>query len=139
MRESTGQSQVLLRNALWCNALFSILSGIVIVIYNQRLAAFLGLSGEVNLIALAIGLVGYAVMLSINARRPSIKITDAWVAVIMDSIWVLGSYVLLFVVPFSAGGKWLIVLLAEVVFAFAVLQIFGIRRVTKGQVPAQAR
>jgi hypothetical protein len=138
MRESRAQNQVLLRNALLSNALFAILSGMAIAVYNHRLATFLGLPGEVNLIALAIGLAGYAVMLLINARRPNIKLADAWIAVIMDSIWVLGSYVLLFIVPFSADGKWLIVLLAEVVFAFAVLQIFGIRRVTKGQEPARA-
>ncbi len=68
-----------------------------------------------------------------NARRPKIRITDAWVAVIMDVIWVVGSYALIFVVPFSVGGKWVVALVAELVLAFAILQWLGIRRVRKSQ------
>ena len=71
-------------------------------------------------------------MLLLNTRKPNIRMSDAWVAVIMDALWVFCSYLLLFIVPFSAGGKWLIVLLAEIVSAFAVLQLFGIRRIRKG-------
>ena len=65
--------------------------------------------------------------------RARIKITDAWIAVIMDTIWVVASFVLIFVVPFSVGGKWVVALVAELVLAFAILQWLGIRRVRKNE------
>jgi hypothetical protein len=49
----------------------------------------------------------------------------------MDAVWVIGSYVLIVVVPFSVGGKWVVALVAELVLAFAVVQWLGIRRIRK--------
>jgi hypothetical protein len=69
----------------------------------------------------------------LNARRPKIRIVDVWIAVIMDTVWVTGSYVLIFIVPFSVAGKWTIALIAELVLAFAILQWVGIRRVRKSE------
>ena len=49
----------------------------------------------------------------------------------MDAVWVVGSYALIFLVPFSAGEKWVVALVAELVLAFAILQRLGILRVRK--------
>jgi hypothetical protein len=129
MNQSSGGHQALLKKALMGNALFSILSGVAIVIANRWLVRFLGLPENVSLVILGVGLIAYAATLLFNARRPAIKITDAWVAVVMDLVWVVGSYVLILVVPFSTGGKWMIALVAELVLAFAILQWLGIRRI----------
>jgi len=131
MEPSPTDCQKLLRNSLIGNALFSMLSALVILASTGWLAQFLGLRDHIVLTVLAISLAGYAVILLINARRPKIKISDAWMAVILDAVWVIGSYALIFVVPFTFGGKWLIVAVAEIVFVFAVLQTFGIRRATR--------
>jgi hypothetical protein len=56
-----------------------------------------------------------------------------WMAVLMDLAWVLGSYVLIFVVPFSTEGKWVVGVVAELVLVFAVLQFVGIRRIQKNE------
>jgi putative effector of murein hydrolase len=85
---------------------------------------------KVSLVILGASLIAYATILWLNARRPKIKLTDAWVAVIMDVIWVCA---LIFVVPFSVGGKWVVALVAELVLAFAVWQWLGIRRIRKGE------
>lgn len=70
-----------------------------------------------------------------NARREKIKIVDAWIAVILDTVWVVGSYVLWFAVRFSIGGKWAVAVVAELVFLFALVQWLGLRTVgRKGQV-----
>jgi hypothetical protein len=129
MNQSNQGHQALLKKALMGNALFSILSGLAIVIANRWLVRFLGLPENVSLVILGIGLIAYAATLLFNARRPAIKITDAWVAVVMDLVWVVGSYVLILVVPFSVGGKWMIASVAELVLAFAILQWLGIRRI----------
>jgi hypothetical protein len=133
MQPSLTDSQKLLRNSLIGNALFSMLSALAILASSGWLAQFIGLRDHIVLTILAISLAAYAVILLINARRPKIKISDAWMAVILDAIWVIGSYALIFVVPFTFGGKWLIAGVAEIVFVFAILQSFGIRRVMKSE------
>ena len=131
MSQSVVQGQGLLKKALAGNAVFSIVSGVAILIANRWLVKFLGLPQTVSLAILGVSLIVYAALLWLSARRPKIKITDAWPAVIMDGAWVVGSYLIIFLVPFSVGGKWVIALVAEVVLAFAILQWLGIRRVRR--------
>jgi hypothetical protein len=131
MNQSVQERQGLLKKALIGNAVFSILSGAAILLANRWLVGFLGLSDKVSLAILGVSLIVYAAILWLNARRPKIRITDAWIAVAMDAVWVVGSYAVIFLVPFSVAGKWVIALVAEVVLAFALLQWLGIRRVRK--------
>lgn len=133
MSQTIEERQGLLKKALTGNAVFSILSGVAILSANRWLVKFLGLPDSVSLAIVGIALIGYAGILSFNARRPRIRVTDAWIAVIMDALWVAGSYVLLFVVPFSVAGKWTVVLVAELVLAFAILQWLGIRKLRKSE------
>jgi hypothetical protein len=123
----------LLRRALLGNALFSTLSGLTILFAQKWVLRILGLSNSVSLLILGIGLIVFAAILIANALRQKVKTSDAWIAVSMDVAWVVGSYVLIVVVPFSRGGKWLIAVVAELVLLFAILQVFGIRRLRKGE------
>jgi len=131
MNQSVDERQGLLKKALTGNAVFSVVSGLAILFANRWLVKFLGLPDKVSLATLGVSLIVYAAILWLNARRPTIKITDAWIAVIMDAVWVMGSYVLIFVVPFSVGGKWVVALVAELVLAFAIVQWLGIRKIRK--------
>ena len=131
MNQSAKERQGLLKKALTGNAVFSVVSGLAILFANRWLVKFLGLPDKVSLAILGVSLLVYAAILWLNARRPTIKITDAWIAVIMDAVWVIGSYVLIFVVPFSVGGKWVVGLVAELVLAFAIVQWLGIRKIRK--------
>lgn len=133
MRQSVEERQGLLKKALAGNAVFSVVSGVAILSSNRWLVRFLGLPEKVSLVILGVSLIVYAAILWLNARRPKVKITDAWVAVIMDVIWVVGSCALIFLVPFSLGGKWVVALVAELVLVFAILQWLGIRRVQQGE------
>ena len=131
MNQSIEQRQGLLKKALAGNAVFSVVSGVAILFANRWLVKFLGLPEDVSLAILGVGLIVYAAILWFNARRPKIKITDAWIAVVLDAVWVIGSYMVIFVVPFSVGGKWVVALVAELVLAFAVVQWLGIRKIRK--------
>lgn len=137
MNEQITDRQRLLRRALLGNALFSVISGVVILAMNRTLVEFLGLPSNASLTALGIGLLGYGGWLLWNARRKKIKIVDAWIAVLLDMVWVVGSYALLFAVRFSSGGKWAVVLVAEVVFLFGVMQWLGLRRIGRSRQPVQ--
>lgn len=131
MNQSRDKSQDLLKKALAGNAVFSTASGVVILLANRWLVRFLGLPDKVSLAVLGISLIVFAVLLWLNARRPKVRIPDAWLAVAMDVAWVMGSFVLILLVPFSVGGKWVIALVAEPVLVFALLQWFGIRKIRK--------
>ena len=127
------EQQTLLRRALQGNALFSVTSGALILAMNRTLVEFLGLGSSTSLNPLGIGLLGYAGWLLWNARREKIKIVDAWIAVILDIVWVVGSYAVLFAVRFSSSGKWAVALVAELVLLFAVMQWLGLRRVGRSR------
>jgi hypothetical protein len=133
MNPQSGEHACFLRKALIGNALFSTLSGLTILFAQGWVLRILGLSKDVSLPILGLGLLVFAATLVINARRQQVKTSDAWMAVLMDVAWVLGSYVLIFIVPFSAEGKWVVGLVAELVLGFAVLQFVGIRRIQKSE------
>ncbi|HKV81315.1 MAG TPA: hypothetical protein VJP02_24420 [Candidatus Sulfotelmatobacter sp.] len=133
MNQSGEPSQGLLKKALTGNAMFSVVSGVVILLANRWLVKFLGLPDNVSLAVVGISLIVYAALLLLSASRPRIRIPDAWVAVIMDVAWVVSSYAVILLVPFSVGGKWVIALVAELVLAFAILQWLGIRKIRKSE------
>jgi len=133
MKQSAEERQILLKKALTGKAMFSVGSGGGILFANRWLVKFLGLPEKVSLTILGISLIGYAALLGLDVRRPRIRISNAWIAVIMDVLWVVGSYGLIFAVPFSVSGKWVVAIVAELVLAFAVLQWLGIRRIQKSE------
>jgi hypothetical protein len=133
MNNSNQNRQRLLRLALTCNASFSLISGLVICLADRRVVHLLGLPDGNSLLSLGIGLVGFAVFLFFSARRKVVSVPQARFIVLMDIIWVVGSYALLFVVPFSASGKWLVGIVAEFVLAFAIAQWLGIRKIGKSE------
>ena len=134
MKQQCEEPDCFLRKALMGNALFSTLSGLTILLAQGWVLRILGLPSSVNLLVLGAGLIVFAVTLVINARKQKVKKSDAWIAVCMDLTWVLGSYVLIFIVPFSTAGKWVVGVVAELVLLFALLQFLGIRRIQKSEV-----
>jgi hypothetical protein len=129
MNSACEERTCLLRKALLGNALFSALSGLTLLFAQKSVLRILGLFNRVSLVVLGVGLIIFAATLVVNARRQRVKTSDAWVAVLMDVAWVLTSYVLIFVLPFSMEGKWVIGVVAELVLLFAILQFMGIRRI----------
>jgi hypothetical protein len=138
MNPQYDQRACFLRKALLGNAFFSTLSGLTILFAQGWVLQILGLSSSVNLLILGVGLIVFAVTLVINARKQQVKKSDAWIAVLMDLAWVVGSCVLIFLAPFSPKGKWVVGIVAELVLLFAMLQFVGIRRIQKSEVLQQS-
>jgi hypothetical protein len=131
MENASKERQQLLRAALLANASFSTISGLALVFAGREIVRLLGLSEAVSLVPLGISLLVFAAVLVLFATKKSIKLLDAWIAVVMDAAWVVGSYPLLLVAPFSTSGKWIVGIVAEVVMVFALLQWLGIRRIKR--------
>ena len=134
MSQGEQEKELLLRKALKGNALFSGLSGIGILIANAELSRLLGFPSRVPLVIVAVALLGFALLLATNASRESLRLADAWTAVLMDLAWVVGSYVLLFIAPFSKPGRWIVAIVAELVLLFAIVQWLGIRKIGKAEI-----
>jgi len=130
MTTQTIPNDSLLRRALLGNTLFSGLSGVIAAVAAGPLAAFLGLSSPIILIILGLGLIGYAVGLYRMATRQPISRNDALFAVVADTVWVVASLVLLLIgwPPFTTAGRWLVVIIADIVAVFAIVQFIGLRR-----------
>lgn len=131
MENPSKERQQLLRTALLANASFSTISGLALVFAGREIVRLLGLPESVSLAPLGISLLVFAAVLVLFARKKSIRLSNAWIAVVMDAAWVIGSYPLLFVAPFSTSGKWIVGIVAEVVMVFALLQWLGIRRIKR--------
>jgi hypothetical protein len=129
MNSGCEERACLLRKALIANALFSTVSGLAILFAQGSVSRILGISKNIGLAILGLGLLVFAGTLLINARRQQVKTSDAWIAVVLDFAWVIGSYVLIFVAPFTTEGKWVVGVVAELVLLFAILQFVGIRRI----------
>lgn len=121
----------LLRRTLQGNGLFCGISGIVFIVGAGPITTFLGLSSPSILVVIGIGLLLYAASLFMAAARQTITRQTGFLYAIMDTVWVLGSIVLLLTnwVPFTAEGKWSIGLVALIVAVFAELQYYGAWRV----------
>ena len=123
-------SSSLLKNALYGNSAFSLLSGLACVFFARAIVSFLGLSATWIIVVLGIGLILYAWQIYAAAAATPLKTNVATFAVYADLIWVMVSAALIFanLVDFTTAGKWTIAIVADIVLVFAILQFVGLRR-----------
>lgn len=121
---------VLLRRALLGNAIFSTLTGGLLVLDAGPLAAFIGLSAPMVLIVMGLVVIGYAAFLFRAVWLDSIPPALAIATVAADTAWVAASIVLLLTdwVAFTPEGHWVIAAVADIVGLFALLQFIGLRQ-----------
>jgi hypothetical protein len=133
----TASSDRLLRRTLWGNAVFSMLSGAVLVAFAgpfARLAtdapmSLLGLDLAVVFALLGVGVVGFGAISGWAASRTTLPRSWAQLILAADIVWVAGSaLVLLLPAAWSPLGIAGIVVVALIVADFAVLEYLGLRR-----------
>lgn len=132
--EQTGNHEFnLLRTTLRANAIFSDVSGLVMLLASGWLSKVTGIEPPVTFLIIGVGLLGYALWLWFNSRSEEIAPQVVWAAIICDILWVVGSFVLLIggFLPLTIVGKWVVVIIADIVGIFAVMQYIGLRRATK--------
>ncbi|MCH8111715.1 MAG: hypothetical protein IH905_07145 [Proteobacteria bacterium] len=128
--ETAPRPDALMRRTLAVNAIFSGLSGAAMIVLSGPLDRFMGLGLSWLLIVIGVGLLGFAVLIGLNLRRPQLNRAEAWLTVASDVAWVAGSAIIVFGFPdlLSTGGKWLVGLIAVAVGDFALFQYLGLRR-----------
>ncbi len=123
----------LLRYALWGNALFSGVSGLVALLGAEPLAELMGVGETAVFTILGVTLIGYSLALAWFASRPVIDRRFAWLAIILDVVWVVDSIAILLVgwPPLTTAGKWIVAIIADIVAVFAIVQYIGLRRLSR--------
>lgn len=131
-------SDVILRRFLYANALFSAFSGLSALFAADSLApllfaknfSLLGLTASGLVLELGIGLLIFAGLVCVTARRETLR--SGWVKaiIIADILWVLESAAVLALFPhyFSAAGVGLTLAVALIVLLFAAGQAFGLNQ-----------
>ena len=118
-----------LRNALRANAIFSGVSGLLILILHNQVLNWLGLSG-INIMVLGAGLVLFSAYLFWMSNRDQVDKSMISGVIGGDWLWVLASAVLLAFKAdvFSTFGIFLFADVALLVMIFAIWQQSGLRR-----------
>jgi hypothetical protein len=117
----------LLRRTLRGNGIFCGISGAAFIVAAAPLGTFLGLSTPIILLVLGLVLLLTALSLFRAAGTHSIDYKTGLLYAIIDSVWVIGSVILLLGswVPFTTEGKWAVGLVAVIVALFASLEFYG--------------
>jgi hypothetical protein len=112
------------RRVLRGNGLFSGISGLVLLVGAQPVAAFLGLEWPVALMSLGVTLLAFAAVLFWITAQESVARPFVQFVFLLDVAWVVGSAAILLAgwLPLTVAGKWVVALLAEVVAIFAALE-----------------
>ncbi len=127
---------MLLRRVLQANAVFSTISGPALIIGAKPLSRLIGIDHWWILVVIGVVLLAFAVGLVLNSRRDIIIEKEVVQAIVSDGVWVLGSAIVAFIGVLTTAGIWIVASVALVVFAFALLQGIGLRRLRCGQ-PAE--
>ena len=130
----------LLRRAMQADAAVSGASGLLLTLLPGLLSALIGFAEPAYLLAVGIGLIGYAGWLLYGARRPEVNVWAGRLVIFLNLLWVAASAVLLLTEPglFYGLGQWLVGLVALVVADFALVQYIGLRRAGRMHATATA-
>lgn len=135
----TASSDRLLRRTLWGNAVFSVISGAVLVACATPFAGWAtrapvsvaGLDLAVVFELLGLGVVLFGVLCGWVASRPVLPAGLARVIFAADIAWVAGSaLVLLLPASWTTAGIAGIVVVALIVADLAILEYLGLRRLS---------
>ncbi|MBT3701268.1 MAG: hypothetical protein HOE62_16975 [Alphaproteobacteria bacterium] len=144
---NTNQSnQTFLRQTLRANALFSVLSGLVLMIAAGPIASLMmaqpvkifGFDMEMVLLAGGLAIFVFAVDVWLVSRPQHLNLLQAKLVLAMDVFWVVASIAILTVWPevFTSTGLILVIGIAVIVAILGLLEFMGVFN-AKGQVSGQ--
>ena len=117
---------MLLKRTLLVNGVATAMTGLLALLGAPWLPAVLGPTSPRLLAVIGIGLLGFAAVLIVQARRPRIERRVAWAIAVMDIAWVLGSLAVVEVGVLTTLGNLIVAAVAAVVLVFAILEVRGI-------------
>ena len=128
---STFPRSTYLCRVLQADGLVSGVSGLALLLAPDSIGAFLGWPAPLAIALVGAGLLRYSASLFFFAAREPRQRPGAWLAVVLNVLWVMSTaFVLVAGWPpgLSLAGKWALLVVADAVAAFALLQAYGLWR-----------
>lgn len=124
-------SSGLLRRALQADGVFGgIVSGALLTLGANPIASFMGLPNALPILLIGVGLIAWGVALLTLSSRPVMERRFVTAVIATNAIWIIGSFIILVADLFAltTGGRWAVMIVADVVVLFAIAQFIGLRR-----------
>lgn len=118
-----------LQITLLSNALFSLLTGLSLIVFHKKTANWFGQQKTTIFWIIGIGLLFFSYSVFTQVKLPN---PDAvFYIIIQDSIWVLASIAILWIRPFkiTTVGYRIIAGIAAIVLIFGALQLLGYNQI----------
>lgn len=119
----------ILQKSLTANAVFSILNGALLLIFQEKFIKIFGVWPSNFFVILGILLLSFALTIIMEIKKQR-AIPILWI-IIQDALWVIGSIVLLLFNPFniSTEGNIIITIVGSVVLVLGLGQAKGLARI----------
>jgi hypothetical protein len=117
-------NQKKLKLTLLANALFSTISGSVIILFTSELTHIFQLKSSLPMLLIGWGLMLFMMQLLWLSFKKTIPLFGVNGIIIQDVLWILGSIILLLWNPFSFPytALWITAIIASIVTVFAFMQ-----------------
>ncbi|SEB52061.1 hypothetical protein SAMN04489761_1187 [Tenacibaculum sp. MAR_2009_124] len=119
-----------LQKALKINALFSSMSGLILILLSHRISKIFGFIDHTAFWIIGIVLIYFALTIWYEIKKQR-RLAVVWI-IIQDFVWVLASIVLIILNPFAITkiGITSIVIIALIVLYMGINQIIGLNKTT---------
>ncbi|WP_271855689.1 hypothetical protein [Patiriisocius marinus] len=119
-----------LQKALKTNALFSSISGIILILLNKPIAKLFGTNNNTVFWIIGLALIYFSITIRYEIKKQR-KLAINWI-IIQDYIWVLGSLILIIINPFEITliGNLIIGTIALIVLYMGINQMIGLKKST---------
>ena len=121
-----------LRLALVLNALFSLISGIVFVIFYKPIGTHLGIAPFLLVLFTGISLIGFSLFVGYTALKKMNSPGFVWSIIALDILWIVGTVITMLadIFPYTNLGDGVMAGLSVVVFGFALAQYIGLQKLS---------
>ena len=137
----SSRDSTLLFHTLSANGIFSLISGVVMVLGASRIAPLIGLGQPAWLLFTGVGLLGFGAWLLWLGSQSRIRRADAIAISLADLAWVVGTLALAFAIPglFNTLGVAAIVAVGLIVLGFFELQAYALWKTRRSVRQCQLR
>jgi hypothetical protein len=119
-----------LQKALKYNAIFSSMSGLIMILFNNQIAELFGTSNNSVFWIVGLILIYFTITIWYEIRKQR-KIAILWI-IIQDFLWVMGSVILILLNPFdiTSLGNLIIGIIAFIVLLMGLNQTRAFNKIT---------
>lgn len=115
-----------LRMALKANSVFSLMSGILLLLFTKDIAELMNIDNHYVLVVVGVGMLLFFVSLIYNSTKIEISTLQVNFIIAQDYAWVIGSIALLVIDLYniSQSGNMIIGIVAIIVMLLGILQTY---------------